>query len=254
MKTKLLFPLLFVSVNAFSQINTFPINQTIIGPGTLSFDLNNDGDNDFSFEIITLSPDVFAARVLTIGASTILDNSTFGYPDALDEGDSVSGNFETGNGVLGTINNAGQFKGAGDKYLGIKIAGSGNEYLGWIKLNCNVNRDTLNIISCGYNTVASAAIKAGQTATTSINEIEVKQAVTIYPNPFSTQAILQIENDFHDATLWVENCSGETVKQIEHVKGKSIVLTRDNLAAGVYFVRVIEDEELLATKKIIIID
>lgn len=257
MKSTLLLPLLFaLSMNAFSQVNTFAINQTIIGPGTLSFDLNNDGDDDFSFDIVTLSPDVFAARVLTIGSSTILDNSTFGYPDTLNAGDAVSGNFESGNGVLGTISNAGQFKGAGDKYLGIKIAASGNEHLGWIKVNCSINRDTLNIISCGYNTSASAHIKAGQTTITSIDdpESELASLISIYPVPFSTQAVLKAENPFHDAILRVVNTSGKTVKQMEHINGQSIVLSRDNLAGGVYFVHLIQDRQPIATRKIIIVD
>jgi hypothetical protein len=257
MKTKLLFSVLFaLSLNTFSQINSYNINQTIIGPGALTFDLNNDGNNDFSFDIVTISPGVLAARVLTIGLSTILDNSTYSYPDTLNYGDPVSGYFHSGTGVLGTFNNAGQFNGAGNKYLGIKINGSGLDYSGWIKLNCSVNRDTLNIISCGYNTVASDSIYAGQTTIAAINENELKSqdCIHIHPNPFSSLTTLRADHCFHNATLEVYNCFGQTVTLIKNISGQTIILPRNNLENGLYFVRLTQDNQKITTNKIIITD
>lgn len=245
-----------ISVNAFSQINSYPINQTIINPGILSFDLNNDSNNDFSFDIITLSPSVLAARVLPIGTSTILDNSTFGYPDTLNYGDPVSGYFHSGTGVLGTFNTAGQFNGAGEKYLGIKINASGNEFLGWIKLRCSVNRDTLTIISCGYNTVASSSINAGQTMINGIyeNDKTPENAVQIYPNPFSDQTVLQTDNILHNAELTIDNCFGVTVKRLMNISGQTLTLSRNDLPNGFYFVCLKQDSKIIAIKKIIITD
>ena len=187
-RSQLFFLFLFICFISFSQINSYPINQTLTAVGQKTFDIDNNGSVDYTFDIILLSPSVYAARVNAIGSSKILDNSTFGYPDTLSFNDPVVGYFHTGIGVLGTFNNAGQFNGAGIKYLGIKINSGTFDYLGWIKLYCSVNRDTLKIISCGYNTTSGAAINAGQTIISAIKESSSTFLdVGFFPNPCSKE-------------------------------------------------------------------
>ncbi|MFN3916199.1 MAG: hypothetical protein ACK4K0_00540 [Flavobacteriales bacterium] len=96
---------------SISQIITGNINYTITTVGQHNVNLNNDVFNDFTFEIIELSPGVYSARVLPLNGSQILDNSTFGYPDALNFNDTIAGNFHSNTGILGTIANAGLFQG-----------------------------------------------------------------------------------------------------------------------------------------------
>lgn len=257
MKIKIIFLLLFtISFSAFSQINSYNINQTIIGLGALPLDLDDDGSNDFLFDIILLPSNALAARVTTMGFSQMLDNSTFGYPNTLNMGSPVAGFFRSGIGVLGTFNNAGQFNGAGDKYLGIKINASGNEYFGWIKLNCSLGRDTLKIISCGYNTVASDAINAGQVLATGINESAptLNNVFRAYPNPFSAFTVLQTNIQLNNATLTIENCLGQRVRQIENIHEKTIVIERDKLSSGLYFAHLTQNNQIIATVKLIITD
>ncbi len=94
MKTVLLAVILFTSSAPLAgQIISYSINQMMTGPGQLTFDLDNAGGDDLVFEIIDLSPNGLGARVLTIGSTQMLDNSTWGYPDALDQGDTVTGYF-----------------------------------------------------------------------------------------------------------------------------------------------------------------
>ncbi|MBN2668114.1 MAG: hypothetical protein JXR60_02695 [Bacteroidales bacterium] len=161
-----------VSNHVDSILNGY-INAEFISSGYQNFILNSDSSFDIAFEIINLhefnpnglpeSFDSLAARVVPI-AVQILDNSTYGYPDALIHEAEISSNGYWSNrtSVLGTFLNAGQFQGNGDRYLGFRFE-SGSDYkYGWIKLNCSQHNDTLKVISFAYNNSVSSKILAGQ--------------------------------------------------------------------------------------------
>ena len=162
-----------ISLHVDSILNGL-IDTELVSTGHQRFDLNNDGVNDVGFEIIDLLTlnsgylpeefDSLAARVIPYTLE-ILDNSTYGYPDALVDGQSVSegGHWSSLHGVLGTFLNAGQFQGNGDRYLGIRFPKDGDYQYGWIKLNCSAHNDTLKIISVAYNITPGGLITAGQT-------------------------------------------------------------------------------------------
>jgi len=76
----------------------------------------------------------------------------------------------------------------------------------------------------------------------------------IFPNPFSTQTTLQTDNILHNATLTVDNCFGQTVVQIKNISGQTVTFSRDNLATGLYFVRLIQDNKVIAIDKLVIAD
>jgi len=90
--------------------------------------------------------------------------------------------------------------------------------------------------------------------TAGVNEFEPKTFVSVFPNPFSVQTTLQTDNLLHNATLTVYNCFGQTVKQIKNIWGQTVVLSRDNLASGLYFVRLTEDNKTIAVGKLVIAD
>lgn len=81
-----------------------------------------------------------------------------------------------------------------------------------------------------------------------------KTNLTIFPNPFSTQTILQTDRIYKDATLNVYNSLGQRVKQINKISGQTITVNRDNLPNGLYFLRIIEGNKTVATNKLIITD
>ncbi|MBN2728218.1 MAG: hypothetical protein JXR53_03255 [Bacteroidales bacterium] len=144
----------------------------LIGTGEITFDISGDGTNDIAFEIIDLHyyngtmPDTLdslavRARGITVD---ILDNSTYGYADALTQDASIggSGNWSGNTVVLGTFAGAGQFNGHGEKYMGIKLKEGSNLFFGWVKLYCSVHNDTLKVISIGYNESAGDEVFAGE--------------------------------------------------------------------------------------------
>ena len=155
------------------SILTGKINSQVISTGSKSFDLNNDKVSDLSFEIIDLnlfninklptSFDSLAVRVLP-NIIQILDNSTYQYADALNTNSIInsSGNWTNLTCVLGTFGDAGQFKGKGEKYLGIRLPKDKSYLYGWIKLYCSQHNDTIRIIEYAYNQQIDSNIEAGQ--------------------------------------------------------------------------------------------
>lgn len=89
----------------------------------------------------------------------------------------------------------------------------------------------------------------------SINEITQAPPLRILPNPFSTQTTLYTDRFFKDATLTVYNLYGQTIKRINNISGQTVILSRDNLPRGLYFVRLTEENpEGMETHKTIAAD
>lgn len=159
--------------NRIDSILNGQINAEFISTGYKGVNLDTDNRYDIGFEIIDLNKynpnglpksfDTLAARVIPKSVE-ILDNSTYGYPDALDLNEQIDkyGNWTNKTGVLGTFMNAGQFQGKGEKYLGIRFLISDNYKFGWIKIYCSQHNDTLRIIEYAYNNSLGNPIKAGQ--------------------------------------------------------------------------------------------
>jgi len=141
----------------------------------LSLDVNSDGLVDINFQVIDLTLwngqmpnflDKKASRAVLVSQNIqIVDHSTYGYANALvNENINENSIWSTQeNFPLGTIANADNFEGKGDRYLGYRIKNGINYNYGWIKLNCSSMSDTLNIISYAYNESENQEIIAGQT-------------------------------------------------------------------------------------------
>ena len=89
---------------------------------------------------------------------------------------------------------------------------------------------------------------------TGIIEYNSSFITSINPNPFSTQTILQTETPLHNAALTVYNCFGQTAAQIKNISGQIVTLSRGNLASGLYFIQLTENNKLLAADKLVITD
>ncbi len=91
--------------------------------------------------------------------------------------------------------------------------------------------------------------------TTNLNKTDNQPlAITISPNPFSSQTNLHTNKVFKNATLTVYNLCGQQVKQIKNIFEQTITLNRDNLSSGLYFLRLTENNKTLAVDKLVITD
>ncbi|NTW32940.1 MAG: T9SS type A sorting domain-containing protein [Bacteroidetes bacterium] len=86
------------------------------------------------------------------------------------------------------------------------------------------------------------------------NEYNKKNNLSVFPNPFAIQTTLQTDIFLKDATMILYNSIGKQVKQIKNISGQTITLNRDNLANGIYFIRLIQDNKTFITDKLIITD
>lgn len=76
---------------------------------------------------------------------------------------------------------------------------------------------------------------------------------SIFPNPFSNETTLKIDHDLKNATVTIINTFGQQVKQIKSFTGSEIKLYRENLSEGIYFLRLMQENKIITTCKLIII-
>lgn len=103
----------------------------------------------------------------------------------------------------------------------------------------NYNSNTLSIIQQLPNGV-------GIMQTANSNEL------SIYPNPFSTQTSLVFSNALTNATFIVYNSFGQQIKQIQNISGDTFTFYRNDIISGLYFIQIVQDDKLIAIKKLVI--
>ncbi len=75
--------------------------------------------------------------------------------------------------------------------------------------------------------------------------------ITIYPNPFTNQTTISFSNEIKNATISVIDVMGNEVKSI-NFSGTPLILEKGDLTSGIYFVKIISNKKVIATKKIVI--
>jgi hypothetical protein len=84
------------------------------------------------------------------------------------------------------------------------------------------------------------------------DDFTTNKKMLISKNPFSIETTLTF--DFKNATLTIYNSSGQLVKQLKDISDQTVVLQRDNLGSGVYFVQLMQENKVIAMNKLIVID
>lgn len=89
---------------------------------------------------------------------------------------------------------------------------------------------------------------------TGIREQQNETSIAIYPNPVLSESTLKTNRELNNATLTVYNSCGLVQTEIKNISGNSVKFNRDKLAAGIYFFRLSEDQEIITTEKLVIAD
>ena len=76
----------------------------------------------------------------------------------------------------------------------------------------------------------------------------------IYPNPFSNQTTVLLNVFLDNTSITLSNYLGQNVREIKNINGQTIILFREDLPSGLYFIQLKQDSKILATKKLIISD
>ena len=134
------------------------------------------------------------------------------------------------------------------------IEGVGNRHHPVIPL-FELGPDPCNII-CSYQDGITVVTNANCPAQSvlGIDKDFNRGNLTIFPNPCTSVATIKTENCFTEARLLLYNSFGQIVKEMENISGETILINRGNLPGGLYFLKIIENNKVLAPAHKLIID
>ena len=156
-------------------------------------------------------------------------------------------------GTMGLGASTGYWPGATDKYLALKLTKGPNNYYGWARLDFLAISGSFTIKDYAYNSTPNACIQAWQTLL-GTKESTINTLFSIFPNPFISLTTIEIHGNLKNASLTIYDSYGQFVKQVKNIWGQTVSLYRDNLPSGLYFIRLTEENTVIATKKLIITD
>lgn len=107
-------------------------------------------------------------------------------------------------------------------------------------------------VDLNTGTVAGTITNCLYTCSVNIDELAKDMVINTYPNPFSSQTTLQLNNYVKDATVTISNVYGQTVRKINNISGQTVVLYRENLPNGLYYIWLTESNKTIATRKLVI--
>jgi hypothetical protein len=155
-------------------------------------------------------------------------------------------------GIMGMGVNIGYWPSATNKYLALKLIVGTNTFYGWARFDLLAISSSFTIKDYAYESTPNACIQAGKTNVGS-NENSIKK-ISVFPIPFISSTTIKTIDDLKNATLTIYNSFGKAIKQIKNISGKTISLSRDNLPSGIYFIRITEENKIIAVEKLIITD
>ena len=128
-------------------------------------------------------------------------------------------------------------QGAIDLYTGVEINGRALTGVGSL---------TTNAIN------SAAAIVLGNCNIVSINEINANTTVTIYPNPFTNSTTITLDkmDNFNKVELRLYTILGEEIMST-NITSTSTTINTSNLSSGVYFYKLIGDNQLIKSGKLV---
>lgn len=149
--------------------------------------------------------------------------------------------------------NMGYWIGETNKYLALKLIVGSNTYYGWARLDFESTSTSFTIKDYAYESTANACIQTRR-SNQGIDENSNMDFFSILPNPLISSTTIHTIRNLQNATLTILNSYGQTLKQVKNISGNSVFLSRDNLASGLYFIRLTEENKTIAVKKLIIAD
>mgnify|MGYP003825832629 CR=1 FL=1 len=81
-----------------------------------------------------------------------------------------------------------------------------------------------------------------------------KRITKAFPNPFSTQIMLQFNDELQNATITIYNAIGQKLKVINNITGRSVIIERENLPCGQFLLQLTQNDKIIYTDKIEIKD
>ena len=224
-----------------------------------SLDLNDDGEVDFLFQFGGINGNIglYCYPQNSNAYSGNYSNGVY-LPWALSGSSSICSSLVTwygssNPGSMGVNTNSGYWPGAIDNYLALKLVVGSNTYYGWARLDVSDTSSSFTIKDYAYQSTPNACILSGET-NLNTSEFTDKIPVTLFPNPIISSGILQLNYPSRNVTITILNTYGQIVMQQTNITTSSVIISREMLASGLYFIKVEEEGKLLAIKKVVFSD
>lgn len=144
----------------------------------------------------------------------------------------------------------------------IYVREASSNYLGVINfpnqsaLACNYIKNGLFIGTQGNQYGLNNYIEYTQycTVTDASTENTIERGAFFAPNPFCVKTVLKASEELINATLILYNVFGEKVKEYDNISGLTFTFYTNNLASGIYLCKLIENNVVVSTNKLFILD
>ena len=88
-----------------------------------------------------------------------------------------------------------------------------------------------------------------------INELDGNSySLLAFPNPFSSTTQITLSQTYHNILLSVFDIQGKLVAQNQYQETNNIILNKNKLNNGMYFLKFVLDEKEVATGKVVVSD
>ncbi len=139
----------------------------------------------------------------------------------------------------------------------IALNESGNIYItgGFTSPLINFNNITLhnhyNLIS---NRLDIFLAKMDQSEISGTEDINISSDISIFPNPFSHSTKISFKQTYSRIIIEVYNIQGQLVHQSRYTDCAQILFNKNQLFSGLYVFKIIVDDKIVETKKVVVCD
>ncbi|HEU4717861.1 MAG TPA: T9SS type A sorting domain-containing protein [Bacteroidia bacterium] len=258
-----------VAITAHGQIIYTDINPDTIVHDSITYDLDMDNNAtpelQFKVGVSTTPPNypfVYASVVLNSPSTNAIISSVQGnyaYPMRFNSGDTIQPSSPSWvdyathpSQYLGSVYGSalyGNFRGQGDKFMGVRFDIGGQNHYGWVRLYVSAGADTIIIRDYAYEAIADSAIIAGQTSSP-LGISAGGNDGNIRVHSFENSIFVHTGAQNPDGKVTVYNSTGQVVRE-EEVTAADMHISMEGQATGVYFVRVV-DGTTAVTRKVYI--
>lgn len=136
-------------------------------------------------------------------------------------------------------------------FIGFEYTRNGNKCYGWFRVIVSADGASYTLTDYAYNTQPNATIYTPNNLST--DDVNVKDNIAIYPNPFETQFTIDTSGILgKDVSVTIANILGQKVYE-EGFNGvrQNIAIETGLLNPGIYFVQLSVDNKMLTVNKMI---
>lgn len=194
----------------------------------------------------------FGSRIVVNAFSDCDVMMSGGYPAALNLQDAIgpTGTWTQPDYAILYDGTQGNWSGATDRYLGVRIRSGGAWLYGWIRMDVNAAGSSVTIKDYACNRTAGAAIRAGQTST-AVDAIPAASSLSLFPHPVGSAALLRFDRPLTDVTVTLYDLGGRVVQAAAFRGGSIVRIERGSLPAGAYLLLVTEGDIAITSRMIV---